>query len=108
MATTFPVLGQASPAASTPVKLISARASDAVVSTITVANRGTVSDSFYIRVAVADAAADNKQYVAYKVTLDSYSFVAISLGLSLASADTVYVSSDLGTCSFNAFGTVVG
>ena len=109
MATSFKILGQTAPTNST-TALIPAQggSSQVVVSTITVANRNTsgVTDYFYIRVAAGNAAADNKQYVAYKVSIAAGAVATLTVGLTLGPTDVVYAYSDSGNCSFNAFGSV--
>ena len=107
MATTFKVIGQSAPA-NTTTQLVTAQTGyQVVVSSITVANRSTTAtDYFYIRVAVANATVDNKQYIAYKVALAPQSTATLTLGITLDAADVVYAYSDNSTCSFNAFGSL--
>lgn len=113
MATTFPVLGQASPAvAGSEAQLIGTHSvlpyKYVLVSSVTIANRSaTTADYYYIRVAVNDSTAEDKQYVAHKVTIAPASQVTLKLGMTLSKDDTVYVKSENATCSFNAFGSLV-
>ena len=106
MATTFKVLGQTAPTTGQPA-LVTAQGAGVVVSSITVANRSSsATDYFYIRVAVADAASTNAQFVAFKVAVAAQSVATLTLGITLSAADTIYAYSDNYTCSYNAFGTV--
>lgn len=107
MAIVYKVLGQQAPAAgvydTTP--LIAAASAQRVVSTITVANRNASADTFRIRVKVGSAGIDNSQYVAYDVPIAGNSLITLTLGISLAAADSVFAGSAAGYCSFNAFGS---
>jgi hypothetical protein len=107
MATTFKVLGQSAPS-NTTTQLITAQTGyQVVVSSITAANRSTTAtDYFYLRIAVANATSDNKQFVAFKVALAPQSTATLTLGITLDAADVVYAYSDNNTCSFNAFGSL--
>lgn len=108
MATTYKILGQAATTSATEVALITAQASPAVVSTISVANRGASATTFTIRVAVNNAAVDNKQYISFEVALAAKAFATLTLGITLAAGDTVYVASGTSsTVSFNAFGSLI-
>ena len=70
MATTYKVLGQSNPAATTATTLYTVPAgTQAVVSTIVIANLATASATFRIAVRPNGAALANSQYIAYDVTV---------------------------------------
>lgn len=75
-----------------------------VLSSVVIANRATTADTFRIRVAVADAASDNKQYIAYDVSVQPNSVLPLTLGITMNATDVMYVGSAGGNCSFNIFG----
>lgn len=102
----YKVLGQLAPAAAvyTGALYTVPSAKSALVSTITVTNRGTSADTFQIRIAVANAAADNKQYLAYNTQILPGSVVPMSLGMTLSATDVVYAGSLGGNCTFQMFG----
>lgn len=100
------ILGQTAPAATTYTTALYFVPSgkETVTSTLSVANRAATADTFRIRIAQANAAADNKQYVAYDVAIAANSVITFTLGMTLAAGDYVYAGSNAGNCSFNLFG----
>lgn len=99
------ILGQQAPAATTPVVLLSVTAlSTAIVSSITVCNRGANTDYFRVSVSAAGGATADKDYLYYDVPLESSETFVATIGITLGSADVIRVYSLLGTCSFNVFG----
>jgi len=108
MATIYKILGQSAPAATTEVDLYTVpAATDAVVSTITVCNRGTASGTYRIYVAVAGAAAANQQYLVYDANLAAKATVALTLGITLDATDKLRVYASTADFSFNAFGSQI-
>lgn len=104
MADTYKVLSQTNPSATTLTDSYTVPAStEAVVSSITVANRSTAT-SFRISVAVAGAADSNEQYIAYDVAIAANETISFTLGITLAATDVVRVYATLATLSFNVFG----
>lgn len=103
---TYKVLGQTAPAATnyTTALYTVPGGSSAIVSTITVANISASSDTFRIRIAVADAATNNKQYLFYDTPVSANSTLTLTLGLTVAATDVIYAGSASGNCSFSAFG----
>lgn len=108
MATNYKVLGQVNPAATTLTSLYTVpAATQAIVSTITVANSSASDATFRISVAVAGAADNAKQYIAYDSTVRGNGFVTFTLGVSLAATDIIRVYASTTTVSFCAFGTEI-
>ena len=106
MATTYKVLGQSSPAATTAADLYTVpAATEAIVSTITVANRGSSAGTYRVYVRPAGASVANQHYVAYNVSLPATSTDTLTLGITLAATDVVSVYASTADFSFNAFGT---
>lgn len=106
MATTYKVLGQSAPAATTEVDLYTVPASTAaIVSTITVANRGTAAGTFRIYVSPAGAATANANYLVYDASLNAKSTISFTFGITLATTDELRVYASTADFSFNAFGT---
>lgn len=105
MADTYKVLAQSNPAAATLTDAYTVpAATQAIVSTITIANRSNVATSFRISVAIAGAADANPQYIAYDVPIGGNESIALTLGVTLAATDKVRVYATLATLSFNIFG----
>lgn len=108
MATIYKILGQSAPAATTEVDLYTVpAATDAIVSTVTVCNRGTAAGTFRIYVSPAGAATANANYVVYDAQLDAKGFIAFTLGISLDATDELRVYASSADFSFNAFGTEI-
>jgi hypothetical protein len=104
MASTYQVLGQSNPAATTNTDVYTVPSStSAVVSTITICNQG-VSGTFNIAIRPAGASITAKQYIAYGATLNANDSLTLTLGLSLATTDVVTVYASTANFSFNVFG----
>jgi len=104
MADTYKVLGQSNPLAATLTDTYTVPASTStVMSTIVITNRGAAT-AFRISVAVAGAADDNKQYIAYDIAIGANETITMTIGITLAATDKVRVYATLATLSFNLFG----
>lgn len=107
MPTTYKVLGQSNPAATTSTDLYTVPASTStVVSTISVANLGT-SGTFRVSVAPAGAAVANSQYIAYDVGLNANDAITFTLGITLAATDKIRVFASNASFAFSAFGSEI-
>jgi glucose-6-phosphate dehydrogenase assembly protein OpcA len=108
MATTYKVLGQSNPAATTATTLYTVpSATAAIVSTITVTNQTSTAGTYRVSVRVAGAADAAKQYLAYDVSLPGNASDTLTLGLTLGAADVITVYTSAATFSFNAFGSEI-
>jgi hypothetical protein len=108
MATTYKVLGQSVPSATTDTDLYTCpSATETVVSTITICNRSTESSTFRISVRPDNAALANQHYVAYDVAIDGNSVIALTLGITLDASDVITVRSSSADLSFSAFGSEI-
>lgn len=108
MATTYKVLGQSAPAATTATSLYTVpSATSAVVSTINVVNTNTSSDTIRIAVRPAGAALANQHYVVYGLSLAAGSTFTYTAGITLATTDVITVYSTSGYSSFSAFGSEI-
>lgn len=108
MATTYKILGQSAPAATTEVDLYTVpAATDAVISTVTVVNRGTASGTFRVYVSPAGAATADANYLVFDATLNPKEIIALSLGITLDATDDLRVFASTADFSFNAFGTEI-
>lgn len=108
MATTYKVLGQSNPAATTATTLYTVPAStQAVVSTIVVANLTTSTATFRIAVRVAAATLANSQYVAYDITVGASDSTTITLGLTLGATDVITVYASTANVTFSVFGSEI-
>ena len=108
MATTYKVLGQSSPSATTATTLYTVPSSTkAVVSTITVCNQAATSATFRIAVRPDAETLAAKHYVSYDSTVAANDTTALTLGITLDAADVVTVYASSATVSFNAFGSEI-
>jgi hypothetical protein len=108
MATTYKVLGQSAPSATTDTDLYTVpAATSTVVSTITVCNRSAVSVTYRIAVRPAGASIANQHYIAYDIALAANDTTALTLGVSLATTDVVTVYASTANLTFNIFGSEI-
>lgn len=106
MATTYKVLGQSAPAATTETALYTVpAATETIVSTLTVCNRGTTSGTFRVSASIDGAATANSQYIVYDLQLEPNGILALTLGITLDATDVLRVYASTADFSFNAFGS---
>jgi hypothetical protein len=105
MATTYEVLGQSAPSAATDTALYTVpSATSAVVSTLSVCNRG-VSTTFRVAVRPAGATLANQHYIVYDNYVNAGDAVFLTLGITLAATDVVTVRAGTADMSFSLFGS---
>lgn len=109
MATTYKVLGQSAPADTNNADLYTVpAATQAVVSTINVANVTSSDATFSIYIRVAGEAAADSNAIAKNVTLSANSIFSATQGITLGSTDIVTVQSGTGSAlTFSMFGSEV-
>ena len=106
MPTTYKVLGQSNPSATTATTLYTVPAStQAIVSTITVCNQAATAATYRIAVRINGATLAASQYVAYDVSLPGNASDTLTLGITLGAADVITVYASTATMSFAAFGS---
>jgi hypothetical protein len=105
MATTYEVLGQSAPSAATDTSLYTVpSATSAVVSTLSVCNRG-VSTTFRVAVRPAGATLADEHYIVYDNIVNAGDAVFLTLGITLAATDVVTVRAGTADMSFSLFGS---
>ena len=108
MATSYKVLGQSNPSATTATTLYTVPAStQAVVSTIAVANQAASSATFRIAIRPAGETLAAKHYIAYDSTVAANDSTMLTIGVTLATTDVITVYASSATVSFNAFGSEI-
>ena len=108
MPTTYKVLGQSSPSATTATTLYTVpSATQAVVSTIAVANRGAAAATYRIAIRVAGSALSNEEYIAYDAAITANNSTFITVGITLSATDVITVYASTADLSFNAFGSEI-
>lgn len=107
MASTYKVLGQINPAATTTTTLYTVpSATSAVCSTLSICNLG-VSTTYRIAVRPAGATLENKHYIVYDAAINQYDSVMLTLGITLAATDVVTVYAATTNISFQLFGSEI-
>jgi hypothetical protein len=108
MAETHKVLGQSNPTATTATVLYTVpAATQAVVSTLSIATLTSASATFRVAIRVAGAALSNAQHIAYDVSITGNDSVMLTLGLSLGTGDIVSVYASTGNVAFSLFGVEI-
>ena len=108
MATTYKVLGQSNPAATTATTLYTVpAATEAVVSTIVIANLTATAATFRIAIRPNGAALANSQYIAYDITVGASDSTALTLGITMDAADVITVYASTANLTFTAFGSEI-
>jgi len=106
--TTYKILGQSAPAATTETALYTVpAATETIISSITVCNRGSSAATYRIYVASNGAATANSQYLVYDASIQAKETVALTLGVTLDASDVLRVYASTADCSFNAFGSEI-
>ena len=108
MATTYKVLGQSIPAATTQTTLYTVpSATQAVVSSIVICNQATSAATFRLAIRVGGATLATSQYIAYDVTVGASDSTVLTMGLTLGAADLLTVYASTATVSFSAYGSEI-
>ena len=108
MATTYKVLGQSNPAATTLTTLYTVPAStQAVISSISVANLTATAATFRIAVRPAGASITNAHYLGYDITVGASDTTIITVGITMNATDVLSVYASTANLTFQAFGSEV-
>jgi glucose-6-phosphate dehydrogenase assembly protein OpcA len=108
MPTTYKVLGQSAPSATTNTTLYTVpSATSAVISTIVVANRAATAATYRIAIRPAGDALANQHYIAFDVIVAGGDSTTLTLGITLAATDVITVYASTANLSFNAFGSEI-
>jgi len=102
------VLGQSAPSATTNTSVYTVpSATEAVISTIIVANRAGTAGTFRLAVRPNGASISNEHYLAYDVPLASNDSTTLTLGITMDAADVLTAYCSSGDMSINVFGTEI-
>ena len=107
MPTTYKVLGQSNPSATTEDILYTVPSStQSVVSSVTICNQAATSATF--RVAVrpsADSTTIGKHYLVYGTTIAANDTIVLTMGITLAAGDKILAYASTANLSFAAYGS---
>ena len=108
MPTTYKVLGQSAPSATSLTTLYTVpSATTAVISSIVIANRDSSSATYRIAVRPDGAAIANSQYIAYDVTVGASDSTVLTLGITMDATDVLSVYASTANLTFSAFGSEI-
>jgi len=108
MATTYKVLGQSNPSATTATtRYTCPAATQTVISTISICNQAATSATYRIAVRPNGATLAPEHYVVYDATIQANTTAAYTLGLTIDASDVVTIYASASTMSFNAFGSEI-
>lgn len=108
MPSTYKVLGQAAPAATTPDDLYTVpAATQTVASTLVVCNRGTTNATVRVAVRPAGASILDEHYIVYDAVVPLHDSLFLTIGLSLNTTDVVTVQASTANVSFSLFGSEI-
>jgi len=102
-------LAQSDPTAETATDVYTVpAATEAVISTVIIANRAATANTFRLSVRPDGAAQADEHYIAYDVPIAANDSTTLTLGITLDAADvlTVYTGAS-ATISVNVFGTEI-
>jgi len=105
---TYKVLGQSAPSATTDTDVYTVPSStEAVISTIVIANRSGTDATYRIAVRPDGATIANQHYVAYDITVGAGDSTALTLGITMNAADVLTVQASTADLSFSVFGSEI-
>jgi glucose-6-phosphate dehydrogenase assembly protein OpcA len=108
MATTYKVLGQVNPSATTATTLYTVPSStQTIVSTISVTNLTAGELAFRIAIRPAGETLANKHYIAYDAKVAGNDSTFITVGATLGATDVITVYAASANISFSAFGSEI-
>ena len=108
MATTYKIIGQSAPSATTETDLYTVpAATQTIISTIVVANRSSSDATFRISIAPDGAATANSQFIAYDLSCGGNGINAFTFGLTLDATDKIRVYASSANLTFSAFGSEI-
>ena len=108
MPTNYKVLGQVAPGATTDTTLYTVpSATEAVVSTVVVANRAATAATYRIAIRPDGATLANEHYIAYDVTVGAGDSTTLTLGLTLDATDVITIYASTADLTFSLFGSEI-
>lgn len=108
MATSYKVLGQLAPSATTATTLYTCPSStQTVISSLVVTNRGASSGTYRIAIRPNGATLSAEHYIVYDASISANTTVSYTLGATVDASDVVTVYASTADFSFNAFGSEI-
>lgn len=108
MATTYKVLGQVNPSATTATTLYTVPSStQTVISTISVCNQASTAATFRIAIRPNGATLSAEHYIVYGATVPASDSTFITAGFTVDASDVITVYASSANLSFNAYGSEI-
>lgn len=108
MATAYKILGQEAPLATTDTDVYTVpSATQSVVSTIVVANRGATAGTYRIAIRAAGATIANEHYIAYDTPIAGNDSTTLTIGITLGATDVITAYCSSADMSVNVFGSEI-
>lgn len=108
MAVAYKVLGQSAPSATTATDVYTVpSATQTIISSIVVAERGGSDATFRIAIRPNGTTLATSHYIAFDTPISANDVVALSLGVTVDAADVVTVYASSGDVTFSLFGSEV-
>lgn len=105
MASSYDVLGQVAPTATTTTTLYTVPAStESVISTVSICNRGSAATTYRLSIRPSASSLANNHYIAYDSAIDANDTVLMTAGLAVSADHVVEVYGGNGDLTFCAFG----
>jgi len=108
MATAYKVLGQVAPSATTATAIYTVpSATQVVVSSIVVCERGGATSTFRIAVRPNGATLANEHYLVYDADINASDTLIFTVGLTLDATDVLEAYASTGDFTFHAYGSEI-
>jgi len=108
MATSYKVLGQSAPSATTNTDVYTVPSDrESVISTIVIANREATAGTFRLAVRPNGAAIADQHYLAYDVPIAANDSTTLTLGLTLEATDVITFYASSANMSINVSGSEI-
>lgn len=108
MATSYKLLGQSAPSATTDTNVYTVPSStETVISSIAITNRDAAEATYRIALRPNGATIANEHYIAYGASIAGNDSVFLTVGITLDAADVVTVYASSANLSFNLFGAEI-
>jgi hypothetical protein len=108
MAFTYKVLGQSAPSATTNTDVYTVGSSkQAIISTITVANRAATAATYRIAVRPDGATLASQHYLAYDVAIAANDTTVLTIGVTLGDTDVITAYASSANLSIGVFGSEI-
>jgi len=108
MATSYKVLGQSAPSATTNTDVYTVPSDrESVISTIVIANREATAGTFRLAVRPNGAAIADQHYLAYDVPIAANDSTTLTLGLTLDATDVITFYASSANMSINVSGSEI-